>query len=422
MKRLLALLLALSLALTMVACAKDKDDDDDSDKSSKKKTESTKEKDDDDSEGGPGYYKAVYMEENGEDATELMTSFEDMNMGVFLVLEDDGTGVLDIYGEKQDIRWDKKKLYITDEDGEEYESPFKWKNGQYILDDEGSTIKFEPMDKALKKSYKNGEWNDADSMFAEPGSNNNEGDYTFVEIKTLKKALDDVEAADSEYAGRDICTEGVITDICTDKDMESVTFAVSKKDADNFKLNTYIYDMAILDTVQEIGVGNEAKFWFHVNGVNDWYGYDISIAAAAEPGSDFPGAGNGSTDNGNGNPSGADETSFYLPDLSSGPHDDAGYYMITAFEEDGNTYSADDIEAAGVEFDMMLNSDGTGYAHLIGEFYDLTWLDGTIVVLVEDDYTEEMTYTMSKAKGQKYISISDGQTTMTFERSGDADY
>ena len=199
MKRLLAILLALSLALTMVACGKDKDDDDDSDKSSKKKTESTKEKDDDDSEGGPGYYKAVYMEENGEDSTELMTSFEDMNMGVFLVLEDDGTGVLDIYGEKTDIKWDKKKIYITDEDGEEYESSFKWKNGQYVMEYIDSTIKFEPMDKSLKKAYKNGEWNNADEFYNQLGgedetTNSNNGEkYTFVDINALKVLVDRVD-------------------------------------------------------------------------------------------------------------------------------------------------------------------------------------------------------------------------------------
>lgn len=431
MKRLLAILLALSLALTMVACGKDKDDDDDSDKSSKKKTESTKEKDDDDSEGGPGYYKAVYMEESGEDSTELMTSFEDMNMGVFLVLEDDGTGVLDIYGEKTDIKWDKKKMYITDEDGEEYESPFKWKNGQYVMEYNDSTIKFAPMDKALKKAYKNGEWNNADEFYNQLGgedetTNSNNGEkYTFVDIETLKKDLEDYEAADAFYSDKYYCTEGVITDICTDEQMESVTFAISKKDNDNFNVSTYIYDMDVLKQAQEIGVGNEAKFWFYVYGVTepDWGGYSLSMDAITEPGSSFPG--DDSDDTGNDNYGGEQYgTSFALPDLSAGPHNDSGYYMITEYEENGKTYSKKELEDAGVDFDMMLCTDGTGYAHFIGEYYDLTWTDGTIVVATGENDTEELVYTLSRAKGQNYITIADTTNgiAMTFEYSGEADY
>ena len=435
MKRLLAILLALSLALTMVACGKDKEDDDDSDKSSKKKTESTKDKDDEDSEGGPGYYKAVYMEDGGEDATELMTSFEDMNMGVFLVLEDDGTGVLDIYGEKTDIKWEKKKMYITDEDGEEYESPFKWKNGQYVMEYNDSTIKFAPMDKALKKAYKNGEWNNADEFYNQldgddgnDETSNKDDKYTFVDIETLKKDLEDYEAADANYSDKYYCTEGVITDICTDEQMESVTFAIAKKDNDNFNISTYIYDMDVLKQAQEIGVGNEAKFWFYVYGVSepDWGGYSLSMDAITVPGSSSPGVGSGTEENGNGD---GDEgntygTSFILPDLSGGPHEDSGYYLIYTYEENGSTYSQKDLENAGVDFDMMLCTDGTGYAHLIGEYYDLTWTDGTIVVAVDDSETEEMVYTLSRAKGQNYITIADTTNgiSMTFERSGDADY
>ncbi|MCR4990034.1 MAG: hypothetical protein K6A38_04140 [Lachnospiraceae bacterium] len=59
-------------------------------------------------------------------------------------------------------------------------------------------------------------------------------------------------------------------------------------------MHFYIYEDKILEKAQEIGVGNEAKVWFHVNGVNDWNGYDCSIVALDEPGSDFPGGGSGS--------------------------------------------------------------------------------------------------------------------------------
>ncbi len=55
--------------------------------------------------------------------------------------------------------------------------------------------------------------------------------------------------------------------------------------------------------------------------------------------------------------------SSYLPDLSSSKHGDEGYYNIMAFQESGKTYTADQLKNAGVEFDMMLCLDGTGYAH-----------------------------------------------------------
>ncbi len=114
------------------------------------------------------------------------------------------------------------------------------------------------------------------------------------------------------------------------------------------------------------------------------------------------------------------ERPFFLPDLSSGPHDDQGFYEIDTYEESGAVYTQDDLYNAGITFDMMLKSDGTGYAHFLGEKYELSWLDGMIVVAVDDD-TQELSYSVADNGGTKQITITDDISTMTFDYIKEAD-
>lgn len=110
----------------------------------------------------------------------------------------------------------------------------------------------------------------------------------------------------------------------------------------------------------------------------------------------------------------------YLPDLSDSTHEDAGYFEIMAFSEDDTAYTADQLSDAGVIFDMMLCPDGTGFAHFIGTYYDLSWEDGTIYVAT-DDGQEKMEYTADEDDGIKTITISDSNIAMIFEYVNDAD-
>ena len=113
-----------------------------------------------------------------------------------------------------------------------------------------------------------------------------------------------------------------------------------------------------------------------------------------------------------------DETS--LPDFSESMHEDAGYYKIIAFTDDEDSYTAEDLEKAGVEFDMMLCPDGTGYTTLMENIYDVSWEDGTVYI---GTYLgpEKSDYSISDYDGKEALIISDDDTVMVFEYVGEAD-
>ena len=110
----------------------------------------------------------------------------------------------------------------------------------------------------------------------------------------------------------------------------------------------------------------------------------------------------------------------YLPDFSSDMHEDTGFFEIVEFQECDNKYTADQLRQAGVDFDMMLCPDGTGYAHFLGTYYDLSWKDGLIYV-VTDDGQEKMEYYAAENEGKKTITIADSDIAMVFEFVKDAD-
>jgi hypothetical protein len=114
------------------------------------------------------------------------------------------------------------------------------------------------------------------------------------------------------------------------------------------------------------------------------------------------------------------ERPFFLPDLSAGPHGDTGYYEINSYEENGVKYAKDELDYAGISFDMMLNADGTGYAHFLGERYELSWLDGMVVVAVDND-VQELKYDAVGSESSRQITIADDVSTMIFGYKKEAD-
>ena len=73
-----------------------------------------------------GYYKATSVVEDGKEAD--LKGFFEMGLGFFLVLNDDGTGYLDIMGEKSDFKWNKDEL-IVDNEGTEEKQPYSYDEG-----------------------------------------------------------------------------------------------------------------------------------------------------------------------------------------------------------------------------------------------------------------------------------------------------
>ena len=112
MKRITALALALILVFALVACG---------------------------SSGGakPGTYKLTTMVQGDEDMTDQVAMMESMGMEISLVLNDDGTGYLDMMGEHMDLTWDARYLIV---DGEK--EPYSMDGDVLTLKEPGTTMTF----------------------------------------------------------------------------------------------------------------------------------------------------------------------------------------------------------------------------------------------------------------------------------------
>lgn len=69
------------------------------------------------SKGGatPGTYKLTGMVEDGEDMSDYIPLLESMGMEINLVLNKDGTGYLEMYGEQMELTWDANSITIEGE-------------------------------------------------------------------------------------------------------------------------------------------------------------------------------------------------------------------------------------------------------------------------------------------------------------------
>ena len=273
-----------------------------------------------------GYYRATSVVENGEEAD--LKGFFEMGLGFFLVLNEDGSGYLDMLGDKSEFKWNKDEL-IVDNEGKEEKQPYSYDNGVIKMETAGTSMTFERMTDKETEDYKNGKYGRSPEEIGEELAqgilNGDEGS---------------VEKAKSVLGEENV---GEVTDSMTD--------ALSQTDED-----------------------------------------------------------------------GGDE--YTLPDLSDESHEDAGYYSIYAYTENGERYTAEDLAAAGVAFDLMLCPDGTGYANFLGVNYDLSWKDGYLHILKEDG-VEIMDYGSGNYKGTKTISVTeeddDTDVTMSFEYAHEAD-
>ena len=141
MKRIIALLLALALIFALAACGSSDSEKSDSSAS----TASAKEDSSSASEGSAGKkanediagtYKLSSM--SGEETTpEDLEMMESMGLRCLLVLEADGTGSLDMYGDVESITWDDDHIYS---DGRPADYSCRW--GELTVSDGDTSMTF----------------------------------------------------------------------------------------------------------------------------------------------------------------------------------------------------------------------------------------------------------------------------------------
>ena len=86
----------------------------------------------------PGYYKRVGISKDGETYEEMLEFRETAGRG-FLIINDDGTAVFDLDGEKTEYVYDEFKLYLTEDTEKTSGASYVFIGGRLIVDD-GTTI------------------------------------------------------------------------------------------------------------------------------------------------------------------------------------------------------------------------------------------------------------------------------------------
>lgn len=382
-KRIFIISLALTMALSMSACGSKKENNETSEPlniTEGKMKAGTSVNNNDNNDAGTventaakstsqssnsfvGYYKLIKFISNGEDITGELQQINEYGVGIYMVVNEDGTGHVNMMGEKTDFTWDEKFVHIEDID-----TPYTFDNGTVVLAMDADEMTFEPMTEEEKLAYDKGDYDKTVDDIADEMIDQAFGEATDSLNEAAKDATEGLSDAYEE--GTDALNNAMEDakdsfDNAVDDATNSLTGSLTgslKGDKDSSKADT-----------EDSKDSNKVEF-----------------------------------------------DSSYLPDLSSGKHNDAGYYEIMAFQESGTTYNADALAKAGVEFDMMLCPDGKGYAHFIGTYYDLSWDDGTIYVAT-DEGQQKMIYFSQDYDDRHIISISDANMAMVFQLVKDAD-
>ncbi len=140
MKRIIALLLALAMLFALTACGSSENSKAESSASTASKEESSAASDEaagkKANDDVVGTYKLSSM--SGDDTSpEDLELMESMGLRCLLVLEADGTGSLDMYGEVESITWDDDHIYS---DGDPADYSFRW--GELTISDDDISMTF----------------------------------------------------------------------------------------------------------------------------------------------------------------------------------------------------------------------------------------------------------------------------------------
>ena len=114
MKKLLSLLLALAMVFTLAACGG---------KSDSKKKDKEEEED-----GIAGKYMLVSVEVDGEEMDEE-DMLDEYGEGSYIEIDEDGTAVMKIDGEKMDMEWEDDEIWPEDDEDEKFALDINEKKG-----------------------------------------------------------------------------------------------------------------------------------------------------------------------------------------------------------------------------------------------------------------------------------------------------
>lgn len=87
-----------------------------------------------------GIYEITSMITDGEETpAEDLELVKSQGLNCIITLNSDGTGVLELFGEKRDITWDEQKIYAGD-----LNYSYTLKDGELTITDGDSLLKFRP--------------------------------------------------------------------------------------------------------------------------------------------------------------------------------------------------------------------------------------------------------------------------------------
>lgn len=109
-----------------------------------------------------GYYKIVKTTEKGEEQD--LTAMAEMGILFYIVLNDDGTGCIDMLSEKTDLKWNDKEVIFTDDNSA---VSYTYKAGVLTLEHDGATMVCERLSDEEKAYYIENGSGDLESLFGE---------------------------------------------------------------------------------------------------------------------------------------------------------------------------------------------------------------------------------------------------------------
>ncbi|MCR5735787.1 MAG: hypothetical protein K6G22_14365 [Lachnospiraceae bacterium] len=114
----------------------------------------------DDNDGPAGYYKMTVYIEDGKDSEDYAMLYE-MGAYMYLVLNEDGTGVMDLLGDADDLEWDETMITFEDTEPSEY----TYEDGKITIEEDETKMVFERLTEEEEEYYiENGSDMDLDDL------------------------------------------------------------------------------------------------------------------------------------------------------------------------------------------------------------------------------------------------------------------
>lgn len=376
-------------------------------------------------DGIVGYYKLTNMLENGEPSEE-MAEFAEYGMNMYLVLEDGGTGYMDFFGEKQDLKWDDKSVF---QEEDEEPAAYEYKDGVLTLTQEEQTMEFTRLTEDELKDYEENGSGSLDDILAAMGGSE-DGANADVEADAESGDADTAETT-AEVRKVNFSGEGPAGYYKLTKMLENGVESEEMAQVEQLGMKFYLAldedgtgYMNILGEITEltwddtnITSEDEPVPYTYEDGVMTFGDDEMTMEftklndeeiAAYEAGS----ASEFDAEAFLGLLMAAEEASgeqrtVEVRKVNFSGEGPAGYYKLEKMLTNGEEpEEMAELEKLGIKFYLALDEDGTGYINMFGEMSDLTWDDANVTMDGEAvPYTfEDGTLTMAN----------DEETTMEF--------